>query len=318
MADAVCRQGKHKIRNKQHTNNPKTNHIMRSSKKRSVSRTGNRAAAHSAYAKKTKQERAVAADAPADTPMVFYPLISCIMPTSGRPAYVAQSIKMFMQQDYPCKELIICFNDFSDLPAIQYPSQVRLLQVTTKIIGAKRNECCRHALGSIIAQWDDDDMYNTNRLSLQAAPILAGHAHITGFKDFIFYETVTGLGYTATPRLFNAAFQAPVHSGTLMFIKELSEVCRYPNWKCGEDFGFFTKAVKKGAVVVPLNGFNSFVYVRHRSNTWKFEENNFRRYKDWLPAAMPAWADIYAPFYVHMANTDNSQAEIPTLALVAA
>ncbi|WP_159462607.1 glycosyltransferase [Caballeronia glebae] len=35
------------------------------------------------------------------------PLISCIMPTYGRPAYVDEAVAMFLAQDYPNKELII-------------------------------------------------------------------------------------------------------------------------------------------------------------------------------------------------------------------
>lgn len=35
------------------------------------------------------------------------PLVSCIMPTYGRPDYVAESIAMFLDQDYEAKELII-------------------------------------------------------------------------------------------------------------------------------------------------------------------------------------------------------------------
>ena len=129
----------------------------------------------------------------------YYPLISCIMPTAGRAAYVAQSVGYFLAQDYPNKELVIAYNKDSDLPDgwaayPQYylPANIRVVRVATKIIGAKRNEACRHTLGAIIAQWDDDDIYNTQRLSLQAAPIIAGATDITGLQQFVFYDATTG------------------------------------------------------------------------------------------------------------------------------
>ena len=39
-------------------------------------------------------------------PEPYYPLISCIMPTTGRAALVGQAVQMFLEQDYPNKELI--------------------------------------------------------------------------------------------------------------------------------------------------------------------------------------------------------------------
>ena len=35
------------------------------------------------------------------------PLVSCIMPTYGRPLCVAESVALFLAQDYPAKELLI-------------------------------------------------------------------------------------------------------------------------------------------------------------------------------------------------------------------
>ena len=35
------------------------------------------------------------------------PLVSCIIPTYGRRSYVAESVALFLAQDYPAKELLI-------------------------------------------------------------------------------------------------------------------------------------------------------------------------------------------------------------------
>jgi glycosyltransferase involved in cell wall biosynthesis len=35
------------------------------------------------------------------------PLISCIMPTYGRPEFLGEAVAMFLAQDYPEKELVI-------------------------------------------------------------------------------------------------------------------------------------------------------------------------------------------------------------------
>jgi glycosyltransferase involved in cell wall biosynthesis len=94
------------------------------------------------------------------------PLISCIMPTYGRPEYVNESVAMFLAQDYPRKELIILNDcagqqfegDFPDVHIVNQNSRFASL-------GEKRNTCIQLAKGSVIAVWDDDDVYLPWRLS---------------------------------------------------------------------------------------------------------------------------------------------------------
>ena len=214
-----------------------------------------------------------------------YPLVSCIMPTAGRPAYTLRAIQYFMAQDYPHKELVIVYNKDADLPVhapglpYVFPDNIKLVQVNTKIIGQKRNEACLHAAGAIIAQWDDDDIYNTNRLTLQVMPILAGEAHITGLTNFVFFEGPTGQCWMPTESLFTEIYVGGVHGGSLVFDRRVWELLAwYPNIPTGEDAWFLNRVMKKGATIKAIDGRDTFVYIRHHSNTWKFEADNFRRY----------------------------------------
>jgi cellulose synthase/poly-beta-1,6-N-acetylglucosamine synthase-like glycosyltransferase len=67
------------------------------------------------------------------------PLVSCIMPTRNRRIFVEQSIKYFLRQDYPRKELIV-IDDGEDpvadlIPAhgaVRYVHQRQRLAVGTK------------------------------------------------------------------------------------------------------------------------------------------------------------------------------------------
>ena len=117
------------------------------------------------------------------------------MPTANRPVEVARSVQYFLNQDYPHKELVIIYNRDTDLPggwhSLQHlilPPNIRLVQVRTKVIGAKRNEACRQAAGAIIVHWDDDDINNADRLSKQVRPILDGDADIVGITNFMYYD----------------------------------------------------------------------------------------------------------------------------------
>jgi glycosyltransferase involved in cell wall biosynthesis len=218
-------------------------------------------------------------------------MVSCIMPTEKRPEMVVRAVDMFMQQDYPIKELVIVYNTDKDIPHIAFPSNVRLVRTQTKIIGNKRNVACLNALGDIIVQWDDDDIYNATRISKQVLPIINGSAHITGLHNIVFYEKDAGRCWVPTEKIFKNIFVENVHGGSLAFLKTVWEHCRYPNWKTGEDAGFLERAIRLGARLERVNGYDCFVYVRHQSNTWKFQENNFTRYPGWEQVEMPFWVN---------------------------
>ena len=85
------------------------------------------------------------------------PLISCIMPTYGRPQYVHESVKMFLDQDYPAKELVI-LNDCAGQVFHCELSNVRVFNTSQRYrsLGEKRNECIRKSRGELLAIWDDD------------------------------------------------------------------------------------------------------------------------------------------------------------------
>lgn len=101
------------------------------------------------------------------------PLISCIMPTRNRRLFVQQAIRLFQEQDYPNRELVI----FEDGDEFNWEIALGLNYhyVPGRMsIGEKRNRACQIARGDILCFWDDDDYYGPQRLSLQAAPLLPG------------------------------------------------------------------------------------------------------------------------------------------------
>ncbi len=234
---------------------------------------------------------------------IYFPLVSCVVPTANRAMYLAQSVHYFMEQEYPNKELVVVYNKDSDIPDINFPPNVRFVHMVSSVLGAKRNEGTKHAQGEIIAQWDDDDIYGPGRISQQVFPIFSGTAQMTGVRNFVFYEINTGYGYIPENDLFNSAFQDSLACGTLVYEREIwDRLAKYPNVRGGEDYEFLVRSKKKKVKVQSVDGYNSFVYIRHTSNTWQFEENNFRKYEGWNEHGLPDWALDYAPFYAYMSS----------------
>jgi len=100
------------------------------------------------------------------------PLISCVMPTYGRPNYVDEAVAMFVQQDYPAKELVI-LNDCPEQIFHSDRADVRVVNCDTRFptLGEKRNVSIDIAQGELIAIWDDDDAYLPWRLSFSYAEL---------------------------------------------------------------------------------------------------------------------------------------------------
>jgi glycosyltransferase involved in cell wall biosynthesis len=229
------------------------------------------------------------------------PLVSCIMPTGNRGAFAVQSIRYFQRQDYPSRELIIVDDGREDL-AGQLPddSRIRYIRIPPGLtIGAKRNRACELAAGSIIAHWDDDDWYASNRLSVQVQPIVSGEADITGLITEVFFDLARWEFWTCTPGLHRRLFVHDVHGGTLVYRRSVWEQqARYPNASLAEDAAFLRQAVQRGARVQRVANQQVFVYLRHAQNSWSFHCGRYLDPHGWQRVAEPAMLQQDRAFYV--------------------
>jgi glycosyltransferase involved in cell wall biosynthesis len=224
-------------------------------------------------------------------PVMTMPLISCIMPTFNRRAFIPLAIQHFLAQDYPNKELVIvddgddAIGDLvTDVPNVRY---IRLDQRIS--IGAKRNRACHEARGDLIAQWDDDDWYAPDRLSYQARPILDDQADLTGLENTYMLELPAGRFWTTQHQLHQRMFVGDVHGGTLVFRKNLlNNGLRYPEVNLAEDAGLLRQALRRGKRLARLPNSGVFVYVRHGQNAWQFAPGKFLDPNGWRNIDPPA------------------------------
>ncbi len=202
------------------------------------------------------------------------PLISCIMPTKNRRAFVAQALRYFERQDYPNKELIVV-DDGEDLVVdliSQYPYVRYLAPQYMHSVGGKRNIACEAAHGEIICHWDDDDWYAPTRLSYQVAPLLTGEADITGLH----LQNVLDLEHMQGWRCPDSTFPRPgvqnIHHGTLLYWRHLwTERARFQDTSDGEDVRFVRRLLNLGTRVYTLPCLSQHVYIRHSDNGWRYQ-----------------------------------------------
>ncbi len=190
------------------------------------------------------------------------PLVTCIMPTYNRRAFVPQAIRMFEAQDYPNRELII-FDDGDDavVDLISLNPRIRYYhQNVRRSVGEKRNLACSLARGSLIVHWDDDDWHAPWRLSYQVRLLMEAGVQMCGLHRMFFYEPATAQGWCYHYPDSSGSWLA---GGSLCYRRDHWERHLFEDRNIGEDSVF----VRHPASRLALPRFDFYVAVIHKGNT---------------------------------------------------
>ena len=176
------------------------------------------------------------------------PLVSCIMPTYNRRAFIPHAIQYFLRQEYQNKELII-IDDGTDKISDLVPDSpsIRYFFLDSKItLGAKLNLACQYALGTIICHWDDDDWYAERRLTYQVNSLQNGQTDLCGINNLLYYdlEAKTAWQYT-----YPKNQRTWLLGSSLCYKKELWNRIRFAEINIGMD-GLFVWATSPNRIAV--------------------------------------------------------------------
>ncbi|WP_326601725.1 glycosyltransferase [Streptomyces sp. NBC_01800] len=232
------------------------------------------------------QRRRWAADAPA-------PTVSCLMVTKDRSATARRAIRCFLAQTYPNLELVVVEDGTDDALAqhIRDLGDPRIrhhrLPPEGRTLGELRNEAVDRATGPYVCQWDDDDLYDPERVETQMAAILALGAEAC----FLARER---LWWPARRKL--AVSCARVWEGSMVCAKD--RLPRYPAQRRGEDTPV-AEGVVRTCRVVSIDAPELYTYVCHGNNT--FNESHFAEH---FAVATEIWAEpgAYAERLLAMAT----------------
>ncbi|MEU8823181.1 glycosyltransferase family A protein [Streptomyces sp. NPDC048636] len=193
-----------------------------------------------------------------DTPP---PLVSCLMVTKDRPGFAARAVRCFLAQTHAPAELVVVDDGTDDTLArhLDALADPRIRHHRTPrpglTLGEVRNLAVELAAGPYVCQWDDDDVYDPERLEVQLA-------------------AVAGLGasacFLARERLWWPARRTLALSGARVW--ENSMLCaregmpRYPALRRGEDSAVALGVVRAG-LVVSVDAPELYTYVCHGANT---------------------------------------------------
>ena len=215
------------------------------------------------------------------------PLVSCLMPTADRRAFVEQSIWYFLRQDYGPRELIVIDDGDEDVARlIPRDERIRYVRLAgRRPLGAKLNLGCEQTRGELIAHWDDDDWIGPDRLSRQVAA-LAG-ADACGLAGLLTYQLETG-------RAWRQGAQAP-SPGTLLYRREL-----WSRRPFREDAGRDADLVPEGEIRALSDG-DFYIALIHAGNAGRRVVPG----SDWTPAPLAAVSErlgVDRDFYARLRN----------------
>ena len=199
-----------------------------------------------------------------EVPLDALPLISCIMPTADRRAFVPRAIRQFLKQDYPNRELIIVDAGHTSIADLIPPDpRIRLVHAAPKLsLGTLRNLGCREARGDYIAHWDDDDWIASWRLSYQLQALVQTGSDVCGIDRMIYWDPVRNQSW----RYIYPRHERPwLAGGSLLYRRTLWEQQPFQDIDVGEDNVFVWSEIPKRMAHLDHEDF--YIALLHRDNT---------------------------------------------------
>lgn len=204
--------------------------------------------------------------------------VSCLMvtlPSRGRAAFVMRSIAAYCAQTHTSKELVIV-QDAGD-PEVKAElrsyvaglgrGDIKVFEAPPGLtLGALRNLSRFHASGTVLCQWDDDDLFHAQRVEMQLAALLDSGKAAVGLQEVLHYFPANRAMYWTNWR----HAPATIMPSTIMFRSDAPLVYPEtgPEARLGEDSAVCEQLLAADALI-PLPGMPQLsVYVSHGANTW--------------------------------------------------
>jgi glycosyltransferase involved in cell wall biosynthesis len=191
------------------------------------------------------------------------PLISCLMVTRNRAGLAQFAVRAFQNQTYPEKELVI-LDDGQDDALHRWLEEIddsrivyHRLPDEGKTLGELRNVVVQKASGEYIAQWDDDDLSDPDRLAIQMAAIQIFKAEACFLERHQIWWPAGRRMALSTRRIWESSF---------LCSREKLPV--YPALRQGEDTSVIEQIFTKERIAL-LDFPELYTYVYHGANTFQ-------------------------------------------------
>jgi glycosyltransferase involved in cell wall biosynthesis len=204
-------------------------------------------------------------------PLAETPKISCLMVSRNRLELVARSLRSYLEQTYPNKELVIVRDPAAPSPELAaYLSSLARSDIELICpdgilsLSALRNLSLDRARGDVVCQWDDDDIMHPDRIRIQLDAMREDRASASFLQDDFHYFGRTGEMYWI--RWSESAMRCL--PGTVMIRRSMARpYSDNPLYSTrSEDTLFLTSLACRTTLVGGMPYL--YVYTFHDNNTW--------------------------------------------------
>lgn len=187
-------------------------------------------------------------------------LVSAVMVSRGNIEFISRSIRMFIAQSWPYKELVLVTDKVSEELynlSSAFGGLIQLIEAPSGLnLGDYRNISVARARGNFICQWDDDDFYHRDRISSMMSVLFSSDADAVFLSRWLMrWES----------REWIAISNARVWEGSFLARKHAIRV--YPSMSRGEDT-VMVNALLRRSTVAMLDAPHLYCYSVTDRNTW--------------------------------------------------
>lgn len=214
-------------------------------------------------------------------------MISCLMVTqAGRERYIETSLACFKYQSFAQRELVIVHDADADFDAYLHDLRASYSALSIRVVkgeaglslGALRNLSLETASYPYVCQWDDDDLYHPERLTVQFEAMQAAGSDFCFLTDqlhwfveqnFLFWDDWSIEKYPGN-----------LIQGTLLGKKSL--MGNYPLLTKGEDTPMVHSLAASNQAITTVRDYAwLYIYRFHGNNAWDESHHkaisNFKR-----------------------------------------
>jgi glycosyltransferase involved in cell wall biosynthesis len=208
--------------------------------------------------------------------------VSVIIPVGQDHSNVDRCIRMFREQTWPKKQLIMVFDD-DDWKLFKHKETSNIVieglyAFQTPTIGRKLNFGCLKATGEVIVRMDSDDLYGTLWIESSVLSLIETKADLVGLSNAYFLNSIPEASindiyeytYMEVP---GKSFK--VCGATMCFYKKVWAKHQFENTSFGED-RLFCEAVGVGIATHNVDK-EQFLSIIHGGNTCSHKQLPYMR-----------------------------------------
>jgi glycosyltransferase involved in cell wall biosynthesis len=187
-------------------------------------------------------------------------LVSCLMVTRGNTNLIASALYCYENQTYSNRELVIVCDrvglQLSKMIDAVASTSVRLIRAEEhQPLGALRNIAVSNAKGDLICVWDDDDLYNLDRIRVGVLALIRSRTAAVFLKRLLFWWPAREILAVSKRRAWEGSMIA-----WRTLIPSYAEIGR------GEDTELLTEMRRQHRIGL-INSPSLYCYIKHSNNT---------------------------------------------------